>query len=213
MKKLLYLFLAGSIVFAACKKEDDAPVAINGCTESTATNYNSNATNDDGSCTYDLVGKWTATNVVIDSTLTVSYMGETIDSLSSSGNRTLTTQMVGSPTSLEFMSNGTVWDGNDTLDYTTNGTILLVENVGGFHYSITNSNLSLTGAEEMDWTETVDFGNGPMEIDYYYLYSNTLNFTRNTSGIINNNISQRAGNTNHGWLPKPKLPTILKDIK
>jgi len=217
MKKLLYTFLAVSIIFAACKKEDDTPVAVNGCTDNTALNYNLNATNDNGSCTYDLVGKWTATNVVIDSTLTVSYMGETIDSLSWSGSSTLTPQMVGTPTSLEFLSNGTVYaveDGEtDTSDYSTNGNVLIVNVVGSFHYAINNSNLSLTGGQEDEDEWEIDLGNSTVMVDVYYLYTNTLNFTRNTSGIVNTNVSQRVGNTNHSWLTKPKLPTILKDIK
>jgi len=217
MKKLIYTFLAVSIIFAACKKEDDTPVAVNGCTDNTALNYNLNATNDNGSCTYDLVGKWTATNVVIDSTLTVSYMGETIDSLSWSGSSTLTPQMVGTPTSLEFLSTGTVYaveDGEtETLDYSTNGNILIVNGVGSFHYAINNSNLSLTGGEEDEYEEEIDLGNSTVMVDVYYLYTNTLNFTRNTSGIVNNNVNQKIGNTNHSWFVKPKFNNILKSIK
>ena len=217
MKKLIYTFLAVSIIFAACKKEDDTPVAVNGCTDNTALNYNLNATNDNGSCTYDLVGKWTATNVVIDSTLTVSYMGETIDSLSWSGSSTLTPQMVGTPTSLEFLSTGTVYaveDGEtETLDYSTNGNILIVNGVGSFHYAINNSNLSLTGGEEDEYEWEIDLGNSTVMVDVYYLYTNTLNFTRNTSGIVNNNVNQKIGNTNHSWFVKPKFNNIIKSIK
>ena len=212
MKKLLYTFLAVSIIFSACKKEDDTPVAVNGCTDNTALNYNANATNDDGLCTYDLVGKWTATNVVIDSTLTVSYMGETIDSLSWSGSSTLTPQMVGTPTSLEFLSNGTVYaveDGEtNTRDYSTNGNVLIVNGVGSFHYAINNSNLSLTGGEEDEDEWEIDLGNSTVMVDVYYLYTNTLNFTRNTSGIANNNVSQRLGNTS--WINKRKITNSIK---
>lgn len=46
MKNILFLFLVVSIGFSSCKKK------VNGCTDSTATNYNIEATDDDGSCTY-----------------------------------------------------------------------------------------------------------------------------------------------------------------
>ena len=50
MKKVLYTLLAVSIVFAACKKEDDTPVVVNGCTDATQFNYNASANTDDRSC-------------------------------------------------------------------------------------------------------------------------------------------------------------------
>ncbi|MDP7430649.1 MAG: hypothetical protein QGG97_03760 [Flavobacteriales bacterium] len=199
MKKLLYTFLAVSIIFAACKKEEE----------------NNNPPTSPAS----IVGKWTATNVTIDSTLIVSYMGQTIDSLSSSGSRTLTPQILGSPTDLEFLSSGTVYASfsdfpfQDTTTYTLNGNVLIIDNEGGFHYTVTNSTLALTGGEEFTETDTVDFGNGPMAIEMYYLHTNTLNFTKNTSGITNNSLNQRIGNPNHSWFTKPKLPNILKNIK
>ena len=56
MKKILYVFLTVSLFFSACKKDDDnsnnTPSVVQGCTDSDATNYNTNATSDDGNCIY-----------------------------------------------------------------------------------------------------------------------------------------------------------------
>jgi len=54
MKKLIYTILSVSIIFAACKKEEEVitptPSEVSGCTDPNATNYNPSATVDDGSC-------------------------------------------------------------------------------------------------------------------------------------------------------------------
>ena len=58
MKKILYLFLVLPLIFSSCKKEE-------GCKDALATNYNADAEEDDGSCTYSLVGVWTTTSMII----------------------------------------------------------------------------------------------------------------------------------------------------
>ena len=86
MKKLLYTFLAASIIFSACKKEEDE-VVVNGCTDASANNFNANATNDDGSCTYPptvydtLVGFWNLTHYDIGAGLEVADTGQYINFL------------------------------------------------------------------------------------------------------------------------------------
>ena len=80
-------------------------------------------------------------------------------------------------------------------------------------YTVSQSDLALVDGDSQDTSMIVDFGVGPMTLDISYSYSNTLNFTRNTNGIVNNNIIQRVGNTNHSWPTKSRLPNILKDIK
>ncbi len=190
MKKLLYPLLAVSIIFTACKEEEG------GCSDSTAMNYNPGIEYyyDDGSCCYNIIGPWFATNVVVDSIFTVSYMGETIDSLSNSGIQTINLvdyidEDYYGPTYIRFLSDGIgIVDYNedniqDTVDYSINGNILMRKTSnhaeeGSFSYSVNCKDLSLTGEEEMEWKEIVDFGSGPIEIDIHLLYSNTLNFLR-----------------------------------
>ena len=54
MKKILYTFLliCPLLFVASCEKK------VEGCTNSQATNYNSNADTDDGSCEYSINGSW-----------------------------------------------------------------------------------------------------------------------------------------------------------
>ena len=77
MKKIIYLFLTVSLIFSACNKED----IVSGCTDPYATNYDANATVDDGSCVYppavdiraQMVGNYTGTAVVTQTYLSYGY--------------------------------------------------------------------------------------------------------------------------------------------
>ena len=76
MKKVLYTLLAVSIIFAACKKEDEAvvPIVISGCMDAIATNYDATVTSDDGSCIYSIVGTWTPTSAAVNYNVTMGGM-------------------------------------------------------------------------------------------------------------------------------------------
>lgn len=61
MKKLLLMLIMTSLIFSSCKKEE-------GCTGTTATNYNPDAELDDGSCTYSIIGKWNVVSMIYEIT-------------------------------------------------------------------------------------------------------------------------------------------------
>ena len=50
---------------SSCSKDDDGP--IKGCLDPLAVNYNSSAVESDGSCQYNLVGKWVLTKYNVNS--------------------------------------------------------------------------------------------------------------------------------------------------
>ena len=176
MKKLLYTFLAVSIIFSACKKEE-------GCTDAIATNYNADAEDDDGSCTYGLTGGiWSATNVIRDSTITVTVGGILDPTQSGSGSETLTAEDAESPTSVEFLSNGTVYalhsydpQDDNTSTYSISGSTLTInasedEDQMNFEYTVDKTTLTLV----MSIDTSVSMP--PVEISANF--SQTMNFNR-----------------------------------
>ena len=63
MKKLIYLFL--TVLIVACSSSDDGNQAILGCTDPQAVNYNTDATEDNGTCQFSIIGDWTVTSYTL----------------------------------------------------------------------------------------------------------------------------------------------------
>ena len=222
MKKVLYTLLAVSIIFAACKKEEDevttpvTPLVISGCIDAMATNYNALATVDDDSCIYGLVGIWTPTSVVRDSSMTTTINGEIIyemdgELLTYSGSQTMTPEEADMQGNMEFTSDGKMLVDGDEMDYTYANNVLTItdeDTTMVLPCSVTSTDLTLTMEQSMD-TAWVEPGFGDFSISVYY--GMTINCSRSTA--VNTNVNQRVGNTDYNWFVKPKFNNILKSIK
>jgi len=222
MKNYLYLFLVVSVIFTSCKKEEDenpTPTVITGCTNLNAVNYDASAQSDDGSCIYDIFPtptRWIATNVIVDTSSTISIFGIVIDSLSGSGTVTYSPSEAESPSAVEFNSNTKLifeadYDNAiDTLDYMINGTVLYVyddfeEDTLELNYLVGENGLTLSQTMAID-TTFIDDG---IPIGVNFSYSMTLYFVKNNNFTTNLELRKN----NNVWPSKNKLKHILKKLK
>ena len=140
MKKLIYTFLAFSIIFAACKKEEEeivTPVAPS------------------------IVGTWTPTSLSGTSSMTVVVLGETVDSFDTTFTMTPTDEGWDLPTAIEFTTDGTMYvdegDGMVTTNsYTYSGNLLTVTDDEGTETNtctVTNTSLTVIFSDTETYTE------------------------------------------------------------
>lgn len=211
MKKLIYTLLAVSIIFAACKKEDEvvAPTVLSGCTDAIATNYDATATSDDGSCTYGIVGgAWITDSEVVDIHAIVSMGGMIV--MDTSWTETET-----NPDSMEsgviqkFWENGNfeAWDNNNNLvDSGTwiqsGSTVTLTTDtvIVGEIISVSKTNL----VHEVIGNETFTDQGADFDIDFIF----TGYHTRDENGFTTNTTNQRKGNTS--LINKRKILNSIK---
>ena len=198
MKKLLYLFLAVAFIFTACKKEE-------GCTNSMATNYNADAEEDDGSCTYSIVGVWTPTSMALESSYTYYQNGILIYSMDTSYTST-SSDPDWEPSTIEFTANGDMKEDGEVIGTYTYSNNTLTMNEDGETTTLTSCTVTATTfTGTMSETEVDDDGQGGVETSSLTYF---ITCSRNTSGLTNTTVNQRKGNSS--WFNKSNL---LKNIK
>ena len=213
MKKLLYTFLAVSIIFSSCKKEDEVvtPTVVNGCTDAIATNYNALATNDDGTCTFGLVGgAWITTSEVEEGHMMITMGGITL--MDSTWTETNTDSL--EPSKIKFNSNLT-WEATE-LDGSINGGVWLqdgdevtvTEDSAGVQMEI--GTFTIASVNKTDLVLSFTFNETEEEDGMIMTYEVNIiiNFTRDLNGLTSNTTTQRKSNTT--WFNKTKLLNSMK---
>ena len=89
MRKLIYLFMAVSLVFTACKKEIEE-----GCTDTAAINFNPNAEEDDGSCLYQCDDPYAINYLITTNSPACEYEADVVFYLTVAGAQYITNQNV-----------------------------------------------------------------------------------------------------------------------
>lgn len=190
MKKIFYYTLAIGIIFTACKKEEES--------------------NNPPAPSLSIVGVWTPTTAVTDTSVTVSMMGMVVDSLSGSGSITEPADAAGIEGNLEFTNNGELFVDGDTVNYVySNSTLTITDEDSTFSIpcSFSQTELSLELVQMNMDTSWVEMG---MPISISMAYTQTIYCSRNT--IKNTNTKQRLGSTKN-WLLNPEIDKHFKDIK
>ena len=140
MKKLLYTFLAVSIIFAACKKEEDEVVTP---------------------VEPSIVGIWTPTSMSGTSSMSATVLGEIVESFDTTFTMTPTDAGWDFPNGMEFTSDGTMYvdegDGMITTNsYTYSGNLLTVTDEGGPEtrtFTVTSTSLTIMDSDTETYTE------------------------------------------------------------
>jgi hypothetical protein len=168
MKKTIYIFIAISLIFVSCTKEE-------GCTDPIAANYNSDAENDDGSCVFDLVGVWSPESVDYNINVMATLAGQTIYSQDTSYTSTPQDTSWEIEGNMEFTSSGTLITSDETQNYTTSGNTLTITESDGEEsqatYTVSKTSISITIVDSETETDM-------MGVTNVINYEMTINATR-----------------------------------
>ncbi|MDA0890554.1 MAG: hypothetical protein O3A52_05325, partial [Bacteroidetes bacterium] len=166
-----------------------------------ASNYNADAEEDDGSCTYSIVGVWTPTSMAVNASYTYYQNGILIYSMDTS--YTTTSDL---PGTIEFTTNGDMKEDGEVIGTYTYSNNTLTANVDGEITTWTSCTVTATTfTGTMSETEVEDDGQGGVGTNSS---TQLLTCSRNTSGLTNTTVNQRKGNSS--WFNKSNL---LKNIK
>ena len=133
MKKVFYSLLAASIIFTACNKEEDeviTPVAPS------------------------IVGVWTPTSVSGTESMSVTVMGQIVESFDTTF--TMTAAELGMDGDIEFTADGNMYEGGDTNSYTYSGNVLTIIDDGESETqtcTVTSTSLTVNFSETETYTE------------------------------------------------------------
>ena len=196
MKKTLYLFLSVAIVFTACKKEEDTPAPVEGCTDSLAENYNTSATTDNGTCEYSISGgAWITTSAHEIGSMQVLFMG--IPVYDTSWNSIETNADSLEPYKLKFNEDASWNEYNQNNEILDGGTWSQNGNNITLVMSDTTIVLNVVSVEkdnaiiELTFSGEDDDGDGYI---YSYNLTSTLYFERDWNGFTSNNTNAKTGN-------------------
>jgi hypothetical protein len=134
-----------------------------------------------------------------------------------SGTLTMTPEEADIEGDAEFTADGEFITDDEISSYTySNNVVTIIDEDGEsmeFTCTFTGSDLlALTMSESMDtsWNEPqlIMLGYPEGNISISAVSAFTINLSRST--IVNTNVNQRVGESNHSWFVKPKFDNILR---
>ena len=199
MKRIFVVLTTISLIFTACEKEEEI---IEGCTDTGAVNYNTNATNDNGSCKYNLSLHFT----------------HSVD-----GNLLETDQMIYSNANSQNYSVQTLRYLLNSANYTAISFTMGLDSLK----NITNNYLNESFFPSFSWPDFMGGGYHYMQLegDYTTAFQGYATHTGGTDGIDfsftkNFPISLNIANTNttviinmeiNNWYSNPNIISLTTD--